>query len=259
MMISPFPGMDPYLESQRFWSGVQARSIVEAISLLQPQLVPRYYAEVVERIYFDEWQSVGDSPHFSNRESCSVVERVQVAVEEPFRVGNTARHREVYLEIRPLATDEVVTVLEIISPANKRSGSVGWKEYHNQQEQLLSSATNLVEIDLLRSGALTINVKPGNLQSFSPFYYVVAVNRVTSRKEVELYPVTVRQRLPRFRIPLQDADPDVVLDLEPVFKAAYKGGGYWARLDYREEPTPPFRRDDEPWADTLLREAGFRD
>lgn len=59
--------------------------------------------------------------------------------------------RQGYLEIREIATSQVVTVVEVLSPTNKRPGR-GRLEYETKRATLLGSLCNLVEIDLLRQG-----------------------------------------------------------------------------------------------------------
>ena len=46
-----FPGMDPYLEHPRLWTGLHTRLIVYIGNQLQPQIRPRYVAAVEERVY----------------------------------------------------------------------------------------------------------------------------------------------------------------------------------------------------------------
>src|SRR5262249_25122522 len=46
---------------------------------------------------------------------------------------------------------QVVTVIEVLSPANKRSGE-GRRSYMEKRDHVLGSQTNLVELDLLRAG-----------------------------------------------------------------------------------------------------------
>ena len=58
-----------------------------------------------------------------------------------------------YLEIIYRETGDVVTVIEVLSPANK-SGE-GRKQYIAKQNDLLQTHANLVEIDLLSSGQST--------------------------------------------------------------------------------------------------------
>ena len=56
----------------------------------------------------------------------------------------TVRHR--YLKIRSLGTSDVVTVIEILSPVNKRG--TGRQKYESKRLEILESQTHLVEIDL---------------------------------------------------------------------------------------------------------------
>src|SRR5829696_1589277 len=54
VMPSPFPGMDPYLEHPALWPGAHDSMIIYARDILQPLLLPRYYVEPRERIYFED-------------------------------------------------------------------------------------------------------------------------------------------------------------------------------------------------------------
>jgi hypothetical protein len=120
-------------------------------------------------------------------------------------------------------------VIEFISPANKYGAGHGREEYRDKQEQVLGSQASLVEIDLMRR----------------------------DRAHVEVYDVTLRERLPRIPIPLREPDPDVVLDLPSIFAQCYDNGAYAVRVDYDQPPPEPFRPDDGAWADALLRDAGL--
>src|SRR5207249_632712 len=60
--------------------------------------------------------------------------------------------KHVYVEIRDASRDhQLVTLIEIVSPPNKRSGK-DRRSYLKKQREVLSSEANLVEIDLLRAG-----------------------------------------------------------------------------------------------------------
>src|SRR5205823_3049838 len=53
-MPCPFPGMDPYLEHPTLWPGVH-NGLLAALQLaLAPQLRPRYYIALEERVYVTE-------------------------------------------------------------------------------------------------------------------------------------------------------------------------------------------------------------
>ena len=69
---------------------------------------------------------------------------------------------------------------------------------------------------------------------------------------------TLRQRLPRIRVPLASGDPDIVLDLQAVFDHCYDAAAYTRRLDYHRDPPISLRQDDAAWVAALLRERGLR-
>ncbi|MGH7201375.1 MAG: DUF4058 family protein, partial [Planctomycetaceae bacterium] len=54
-MPSPFPGMDPWIESPSEWTGFHDILIVKTIEVLQPQLRARgYYANPGDRVWLTE-------------------------------------------------------------------------------------------------------------------------------------------------------------------------------------------------------------
>ena len=59
--------------------------------------------------------------------------------------------RHAFLEIRDRGNRQLVTVLELLSPSNKRPGP-DREQYLAKRQQLLASSVHLVELDLLRGG-----------------------------------------------------------------------------------------------------------
>jgi hypothetical protein len=260
-MPSPFPGMDPYLEDTALWPGVHDRLIVYSGDALQPLLMPRYYVEIGERVYLEDPREVlYPDATIHRRPRVPVVPGATTALlpDEPTVFAVEPRQRETFLEIRAAGSHEVVTIIELISPANKHASGHGRQEYRAKQDEVFGSSTNLAEIDLLRRGASVVVAPPGELLTLPRFDYVACVSRAADRRFVEVYAVSLRQRLPRVAVPLRDPDPDVVLDLPSIFDRCYDNGAYAARVDYDQPPPDPFRTDDDPWADTLLRQAGLR-
>jgi len=158
--------------------------------------------------------------------------------------------RERYLEIRDLrAHDKVLTVLEVLSPANKRTGP-GRAAYLEKRLAILSSDTSLVEFDLLRAGermpVLDAPQAPG---------YRVFVSPADTRPDAELYPFTLRDPLPHFGVPVRTASDAVPLDLGAILATAYERGSFAQRLDYTSPPAPPLSTQDAIWTETLLRTA----
>jgi len=154
----------------------------------------------------------------------------------------------------------VVTVLEVLSPSNKTPGANGREEYRRKQDEVLAAEVHLIEIDLLRGGAHTVMAPPGRLLALPPYHYLVCVCRTQDRGQSELYAASLRERLPRVRVPLRPPDEDVALDLPQVFAECYEAGAYAYRIDCRQPPpAPPLRAEDEQWLKARLQEAGLRD
>jgi hypothetical protein len=245
--------MDPWLESPDPWPGVHTT----AVAVLREQLVsklPRtYYVDVERRVYLledgDPAQRVivpdtivlSEGRHRSRRAAPSRPPRhsptVLVTVPDDIEV------REPRLVVRRVGTRELVTVIELLSPANKTHGSHGRDVYLSKRREVLHSRVHLVEIDLLRAGEripLRDSLPEGD--------YLVHVSRVEMRPRGEIYAWTVRDEVPEIAIPLAEGDADVTLDLGLVVKHVYDRGGYDRIVDYLSPPDPPLRSKDRPWA-----------
>src|SRR5687767_12395385 len=159
-MPGPFPGMDPYLEHPARWPGVHQRLITRTADSLAALLPPHYVADIGERVYVVQPErsiypdvAVFASPIVARpRDRAGGGTALAPSGEAPWVVtAEPAEVREVFVQIL-WAQDEsrVITVIEVLSPANKAAGSEGRKLYLRKQQELLKSETNLVEIDLLR-------------------------------------------------------------------------------------------------------------
>jgi hypothetical protein len=217
--------MDPYLESS--WGDVHTSLITYARDQLRVQLPPDLRARVEE----------------------------QVAVQVDFDTESETQRSLRILDTR--SGNQVVTAIEFLSLANK-SEPVGRTTYRRKQAALLAAGVNLVEIDLLRDGeyVLAVPLHQVPLPYLDP--YRICVTRGCRPEEAELYRVSLRDRLPIFRVPLRESDADVLLDLQDLIDRAYEDGGYAHDIDYRVDPQPPLQEDDADWADALLREKGLR-
>lgn len=263
-MPSPFPGMDPYLERRAIWSDLHQGLITYSRDALQPLIRPRYHAHIGERVYVVHPPRViyPDVSVTERRPALVPASPTGMAVPEPDPPLVIAMPpeevRETFIEIRDLTEGgRVVTVIEFLSPANKTPGE-GRDLYLRKQEDMLSSETHLVEIDLLRQGEHTVAIPPYYLIPYQPWHYVISISRATHRDRFEVYPLTLRQRLPRIVIPLLDPDPDIVLDLQAVFNRCYENGAYADLIDYSADPEVPLAPDDMAWATELLRQKGLR-
>lgn len=258
-MRTPFPGMDPYLEQPESWQGFHNSLIAALVLDLAPRLRPRYYVATEERTYLD----APDRSTFIGRPDLNVLGSalqearrawpvepapgvVRVVLPVPDHV------REAYLEIRQTGSNEVVTVLELLSPSNKRPGE-GRRQYEQKRLMLFGSLTNLVEIDLLRAGE-PMPMRGDGRGS----HYRILVSRARQRPSGDLYAFNVRQPIPDFPLPLLPDDEEPRVELNRILHDLYERAGYDLRIDYRRDPSPPLAGEDAAWADALLRQAGLR-
>ena len=155
-MHNPFPGMNPYLE-QPLWHQVHNRLIVAIADELTPQIVPKYRVSIEERVYtsVDDSLLVGIADVAISRRSSTRTGATSTTLKltEPskVRVPMPEQVNERFLEVRSTTTRAVISVIEILSPKNKRSQE-GREAYSRKRQKILGSATTLVEIDLLRLG-----------------------------------------------------------------------------------------------------------
>jgi hypothetical protein len=255
-MPSPFPGMDPYLEAPAGWQEFHSRFINTISDFLVPQLRPRYAVHIERYVYLTALDA--EAPHL--RPDVSVA---QTSPEAPRTEGAVATLTEIatailvplpdieevrhyFLEIRELTTQRVVTVIEMLSPFNKRMGD-GRTEYLRRRNAILNSDAHLIELDLLREGERVPMGKP-----LPPADYYAIVSRSYRRPMAEVYAWTVRQKMPTIPVPLLWGEPDVPLDLQGVLTTVYDRAGYDYRLPYDRDPEPPLRAEDAAWAREII-------
>jgi hypothetical protein len=163
-------------------------------------------------------------------------------------------HREDYAEVRSQRDAGLVTLLEVVSPANKATEQ-GRQAYLGQRRAARADHANLVEVDLVLQGRPTLEY---NREGLPKWHHSVTVTRSAQPERYEIYTSTLQKRLPRFCLPLAPGEPDAVLDLQAAFEGCYVAGGYRARIDYGRDPAVPLGEDDRTWLDAMLQEQGLR-
>ncbi len=261
-MPSPFPGMNPYLEHPELWPGVHHWLIIRIAELLNPQLIPKYRVAVEVRVY----EIVGDRSLLVGIPDVTVkgsltdtkTEQTSVALAEALTQPITVNLpipetiKQGYLEVKEVATGEVITVIELLSPVNKRVGK-GRQSYLNKRDKILGSATNLVEIDLLRSG------EPMPMYSHGiQTDYRLLVSRSNLRPKADLYAFNLADKIPSFPLPLKPEDEELTIDLQPLLNQVYEHAAYDLVIDYHQEPIPALRENNQNWLEQLLTEKGLR-
>ena len=260
-MPSPFPGMDPYLEERVNWPDVHHTFISAARAALNAILPSGFVARTEERIYIVEPDQTlyADVVVLQRRtiQQTSPVNQTATATIDPpvIYTMHPEEVTETYIEI--IATGQnrrVVSVIELLSPANKSRGR-GREEYISKRNDLLRSEIHLLEIDLLRGGEQTVVVpqlqQPGR-------EYIVSLHRGDGSWRFETWGFGLRDRLPCVGVPLTEDLSDVPLDLQAVLNIAYDTGRYADDIDYNVEPRPTLSPADTEWADNLLRATAYR-
>ena len=147
---------------------------------------------------------------------------------------------------------KLVALIEVVSPTNKAVGP-GRASYQAKQAETLARECHLIEIDLLRRGRHVVAIPEWRALELKPFDSLCCVGRWPHRNRFELYPRELRERLPRLNIPLEDDDPDVVLDLQAAFEQVYIGGRDARRIRYDQPCDPPLSPEQQAWADERIK------
>lgn len=258
--------MDPFLEAR--WSDVHVTLIGFIKEALQPALPPDLRARSEERVLLEETEGEGTRAY---RSDVSVVDLGPKHRREP------SRERPVATTIEPVivecydapqfdrfvqiidttAGNRVVTAIEVLSPWNKGPGRLN-REYLRKLDDYARGQVSAVEIDLLRyppRDRLPVGQRDLPPERRTP--YLVCVRRAWALEKWEVYPLGLRQPLPKVPIPLRYEDAEVDLDLQPLVDRVYIAGGH-DDIDYSRPVEPPLEEDDATWAEALLRNAGKR-
>jgi hypothetical protein len=252
-MPSPFPGMNPYLEQDDAWHDFHEKVLPAIAERLVAQVRPNYIVKIDEHVYVHELPS--ESRRLLGRADLSVGRPTTAGdargadvglLEAPIQVQLPAQdiERLAFLEIRDRRSRELITVVELLSPANKRPGP-DREQYLAKRQGLLSSRAHLVEIDLLRGG------RPMPLGDRPECAYSVLISRVEDRPQAGFWPIGLRDRLPTIPVPLRRPDGDARLDLQAVLEQVYDASGYEDYI-YSGAPDPPLAPEDRAWADALV-------
>lgn len=247
-MKPAFPGMNPYLEDPAIWVELHSWLIVQLARSLNPQLTPKYRAAVEKRVYTDTvLVGIPDVSVFSKSRTPAEVATATLIATTPQRVTvpMIEEVQESYLEIREIATGQVVTVIELLSPKNKRSGE-GQNQYNAKRNRVLNSATNLIEIDLLRTGIVPLITETIASQ------YRVLISRSSVRPAADLYAFNLRDPIPVFPLPLLRGDLELLINLETLLDQVYEEAALDLAIDYTCPPAIKLQNEDWEWVQDIL-------
>ena len=249
-MPSPFPGMNPWLEQDDAWHDFHVRFMPAAAESLTSQIGPEYFVKLEEHIYIHELPATERARRFLGRAD------VSVAIESGTSTGAASAlleapvygwlsqaidvERSSYIEVRDRRDRQLVTVIELLSPANKRPGP-DRDQYLAKRRQIFASCVHFVELDLLRDFPRL------PIEGLPECDYYALVSQAETRPKVALWPVRLREPLPAIPIPLRSPEEPPRLDLQQLLNRVYDGAGYENYI-YSGQPEPPLRPDDAAWA-----------
>jgi uncharacterized protein DUF4058 len=265
-MKSPFPGMDPYIETCGLWEDFHFLFIGSIYRAIAPVLPRGYTIETATRAYIVLMEAEGKKSHLM-KPDVTVTEPLgrkkprrknggvaiatpPTAVQSvPMRAFLAEKIKENFIEIYAEGEDRVlVTCIEVLSPTNKRPKTEGWTEYLRKRQALLLGQANLIEIDLLRGGR-----KLPMVDRWPDCPYTLLVSRQVDAPNCRVWPASFQQRLPAIPVPLADPDPDLSLDLQPLIDGIYELGRYDERIDYARPLNPALSAADAAWVRKQLQ------
>lgn len=200
-MPSPFVGMDPFLEEEELWPWFQHQLAITLQRMLSAEIGHRYSVPISERCFRAE-----------HRDHC-----------------------EEYVGIHAKGDGRLVTLIDIVSPADKLT-EAGRTACRDSRQAARESGASVVEIDLALRGEPLLEYSRAGLPHWD---YAVTVTRRATPERHEVYTSTIEKRLPRFRLPLASEDRDTVVDLQEAFAQTYDDCGFGDLIDYRKNPAIP--------------------
>jgi hypothetical protein len=245
--------MNPYLEQDDVWLDFHQSFIPLVREVLTSQVRPGYIVRVEEYLFIHELAE--DERRPLGRSDVSVTRNPESghpgAAGAPSAAPARSRwtpavdmEHHSFVEVRNRHDRELVTVIELLSPSNKRPGA-DRVQYLSKRRQLWHSPVHLVEIDLLRGNPRL------PLDDLPDCDYYAIISRAEQRPEVELWPLRLWDPLPVIPVPLRPTDPDARLDLQAILHRVYDAAGYEDYL-YQTDPRPPLAPDDAARATQFL-------
>lgn len=251
-MVSPFPGMDPWLEGY-LWSDVHQDLSSAIKSLLAPLIAPKYVARLALATIMDESpeSEIGimypDVEIFrSNNVAEPAVMYGNVELTEPtyvvpFKLPIAVRTSIV--EIRDAGNNKLITAIEILSPVNKRQPNLA--DYREKITDLHRNGIHILEIDLLRRGT-----RPFAYSKTASHYQMTLLRAKT--RNADIWSVNIQDKLPIVPIPLCTPDPDVFLDLGKAMDIIFERSLYHLSINYSKQP-PLFSEQDWAWIQQIIK------
>jgi hypothetical protein len=243
--------MNPYLEEKSVFHSFHEQFAVHCAEVLTKQVRPKYFVTLDKNIYIHELpasQRLLGRPDVIVGTGASRAKASHAATLVAPHYGEFGPAidvlKEVFVEIHERETKTVVTAVELLSPTNKKPGP-DHDAYCTKRLRLFRSQSHFVEIDLLRGWQRM------PVEGLPNCDYCVLVSKSDERPRVGLWPLMLRDPLPKIPIPLLPGDAPAELDLQSLLHRLYDAGGYEDYI-YSGRPEPPLSAADQTWADEIV-------
>lgn len=240
MTESPFPGMDPYTEARHLWKGIHTQLIGElSTHLLPPLLAPAYFVDVEPSLQvrssqslFPDLQVLTTHRRPTQKPSGFSMPVAEATMQLTTLPEDEEDDEESAIYIREAASEQLVTVIEVLSYSNKTRGIDKYARYMAKRRDLLNSGIHLVEIDLLRWGQRVVEHLPNQA-------YHILITRADEQPQGRVWSFGLNDLIPTAPLPLLERDEYVPLPLQAAYTTIYQARNFRARLNYMADPEPP--------------------
>jgi hypothetical protein len=240
-MPSPFPGMNPYLEQDAIWPDFHQAFCTHLREVLVPQVRPEFFVRLEEHLYIHELPAaerlllgradVAVAHSGAPLPLGPIAATLDIAAPLRLRIPVAADiERSSFLEVRDSRDRSLVTVIEMLSPSNKRPGP-DREAFLAKRRQLLASHVHYVELDLLRGGPRM------PIEELPDCDYCILVSRYEERPVAGTWAIRLRDALPRVPVPLRAPRSHADIDLQAVLHELYDVAGYGDFI-YSGRPSP---------------------
>lgn len=251
-----YPGVNPHLNSllqqkKGGWHTFHTYFLTGMADLLNSIFPEQYYAAPEESLQISIYDIQAFPPEV--RQSLSRPD-ILISKREPSAAAITATNTQSPMLTLPVwVKDEpedvtglviytrdhrAITRIELLSPANKPSGS-HYGQYLEKRNETLFSGLCLVEIDLLHERPPIIPLLPDYSRQESnafPYYILVTDPRPSIKSgKTDIYGVGVLDELPNIAVPLEGED-SVSLDIGTVYNTTFNKRPFPQRVDYTQPP-----------------------
>ena len=275
---NPFPGMNPYLESPRLWPEVHNKIIAAMHRYLRRRLPFRYSVIMEERLGIGIGVNPPDEPPTRYIRPDLTITGTGTGTDIGTAPGGATAPAldsgavAVLLPVRETVSEwfisiataddgngnQPVTILEVLSPSNKRAGA-GRNQYLDKRGSIIESAVHLVEIDLVRQGTpMPYQGYDHNDDNALDAPYRHLISRWQTRPWAAMYPFALPSAIPDVTVPLLEGDAEPQIPLNALLHDLYRADYYANYVDYTADPAGPLSDNDRRWLDGLLRAKGLR-